>query len=155
MQAQAIQIPPGEVLQAAEANLRRALRWDPNNSHAYHILGRLYGWLGEYERSIQAFSRGVELDGEDPVGRYAPSESCLRRIRGEMNHDRWDDAIRVYSQWMTRFPKRAESYVQIAIVWDQHKHDPARALAVLHSGSEKAEPCGLLEYYRSRIEQRQ
>ena len=146
--------PQKDVLQAAVGPLHQALARDPDNVYACDLLGSLYAWQGDCDAAIEAFVRRVELDGQDPVARYAPFEALRRRIQGEAGHDRWDDVLRVYSQWMARFPDRAETYVQAAIVWHRYRGDRTRAAAVLRSGLDHgAQPRGLLSCYLSQIEQ--
>jgi hypothetical protein len=145
--------PRSDILQTAVGPLRRALVRDPDNAHAYELLGSIYAWQGDYDAALKAFGHRVRLDGQDPIARYAPFETLRRRIQGEAGHDNWDDTLQVYSQWMTRFPDRAETYVQIALVWDRCKSNPDHAIAVLRSGLDNgARPRGLLYYYLSQIE---
>ena len=145
-------IADSEGLSRAASHLEGALRRQPGNSQTYRTLGRLYGWLGQYERAMGALDHGVRLDGEDPMTRYAPWVVWLREIQGNGGSDRWEDLIRIYSYWMRRYPKRAESYIQTALVWEKHKGNPPRARAALESGLDNgAEPEGLLNYYLSQL----
>jgi putative inorganic carbon (HCO3(-)) transporter len=145
---------PDNLLQKATEPLHQALFRDPDNAHIYGLLGSLYAWEGNYPASFDALEHRVTLDSRDPIGYYAPFEALRRRIQRERGYDCWDDTLRVYSQWMARFPDRAETYVLVAIVWDQHKEDRARAIAVLRSGLEHgAQPGGLLSWYLSRVGQ--
>lgn len=143
--------PDEEALRSAEGSLERALLWQADDSHLYSLLGQVRGWLGDEERALEAFSRRVELDGQDPITRYAPFEALRRHIEGSMGQDQWDDTIRVYSQWMARFPERMEPYLLTAMVLCQHKQDPARAAQVLEAGLAQAQPRGVLTLYSSRV----
>jgi len=154
IQARSSGVPPGDLLRSGARHLRRALARDPDHAQAYSLLGSIHAWQGDYAAAVEALDRRVALDGRDPFGRYAPFEALRRRIQGGTGYDPWDDVLRLYSQWMTRFPDRAETYVQAAIVWHRHKGDRARAIALLRSGlARKAQPQGLLVYYLARLEQ--
>jgi len=53
--------------------------------------------------------------------------------------------MHIYGQWASRFPQRAEIYVQEAMLWHQHGDDSGRAQAVLQAGLDKmAQPQHLL-----------
>ncbi len=151
LQTRAAATPDEAALRSAQGSLERALLWQAHNGHLYSLLGQVRGWLGDEESALEAFSRRVELDGQDPIIRYAPFEALRRRIEGEGEHDRWDDTIRVYSQWMARFPERMEPYLLTALVLCQHKQDPARAAQVLEAGLAQAQPRGVLTLYDSRV----
>jgi putative inorganic carbon (HCO3(-)) transporter len=144
--------PPREALGSVAEDLNRVLRVETDNAHLYNVLGRVLGWLGEYQAALEALNREVELDGENAIARYAPFESLRRRIEGTEGHDKWGDTLRIYTPWMIRFPERAESYVLIALVRDQYQDDPKGAARVLNSGIESgAEPRGLLLYYLGQL----
>ncbi|MBN1886780.1 MAG: O-antigen ligase family protein [Thermoflexales bacterium] len=139
---------PEALLAEAESNWQRVVRLDPAHSHAYTMLGRIQGHLGHYEQALTAFAYQVILDDDDPYGRYYLPGSLLRRVRGEGLDHPWDDALQVYSQWMMRFPDRAEGYLQVGLVWERYKLDPAQARRVIEAGiSQEAQPLGLLTYY--------
>jgi len=144
--------PQPGALQAAAEPLRQALARDPDNAHAYDLLGSLYAWQGDYAAALQAFDHGVALDGQSPMAHYGPFEALRRRMAGEPVDQGWDDLLWVYGYWMARYPDRAETYVKVAMVWDRHKGDRARAAAVLRSGLDRgAQPRGLLSYYRLQL----
>ena len=154
LMARATGAPSEDDLQAAVDPLRRALAREPNNAQVHGLLGSLYAWQGNYAEAIDSLGHRAALDGQDPMGRYAPFEALARRIRGDVGHDRWDDTLRVYTHWKNRFPLRAESYAQAAMVWQEHRGDRERAVAMLSSGLDKgAEPEGLLSYYLSELEE--
>ncbi|MBN1953646.1 MAG: O-antigen ligase family protein [Anaerolineae bacterium] len=135
-------------LERAASSLERALERRPESSQAYTSLGRLYGWLGRDAEALEAFRRGVELDGRAPLHRYAPWTLWRRELLGEAETDRWQDLVSVYAQWKTRYPGRAEHYVQLARVWERYLGDPARARAVLEAGlANDAQPEGVLRSY--------
>lgn len=153
LSAQAGESPPHQALSSVADDLRRVVRVDADNVHLYNLLGRVLAWLGEYPSAIEAFHAQVKLDGQDAIARYDPYESLRRRIAGQEGHDKWDDAVRIYTQWTSRFPERAEHYVLIALVRDQYQDNPKGAAAVLNSGIERgAEPRGLLLHYFEAIQ---
>lgn len=148
LSAQAGESPPTEALSSVADGLRSAVRMGVDDAHLYDLLGRVLAWLGQYPAALEAFSMEVEIDSEDPIARYAPHESLRRRLAAQEEYDRWDDTVRIYRPRMIRFPERAESYVLIALVREQHQQNPQAAAAVLSSGIERgAEPRGLLLYY--------
>ena len=119
----------------------------PHNAQIYDEIASLAAWLGEDAAALQALRQRVALDAADPLARYAPWESWRRQLTGEVSSDRADDMLLVYSQWMVRYPDRAEAYVRVALVWATLKGDPARAAAVLQEGlANAAQPAGLLRY---------
>jgi hypothetical protein len=155
LSAQAGEGPPREALTSVADDLRRVVHVEAHNAQLFDLLGRVLGWLGQYPAAFEAFGMEVAIDGENAIARYAPFESLRRRVEGEEGHDRWDDTIRVYSPRMNRFPERAEGYVLIALVRDQHQDNPQGAAAVLRSGIDKgAEPQGLLLYYSNQLSER-
>lgn len=140
-------------LARAAAYLEQAVQSQPNHRQALRTLGRLYGWLGESERGLEALERAVSLDGEAPMARYGPWLPWLRELTGAKPVDPWDDLLWVYRNWNNRYPQRAEGYVLRALVLERHKGDPAGAQRVLTSGVEKgAKPEGLLSHYLSQFE---
>ncbi len=153
LQAEAGDAPPAGALARTASHLERAAQWRPDDSQLYRTLGRLYGWLGEDDLALDVLERSVELDGEDAMGAYAPWVVWARRLQGEEGPDRWEDLVGIYGLWMVRYPQRAESYIQIALVWERHLGDSARARAVLESGLENgAQPRELVSYYVSLLE---
>jgi tetratricopeptide (TPR) repeat protein len=142
-------------LEAALAPLRRAAERAPENVYVWERLGSLYAWQGDYAAAVAAIERRVALDGgqPEPMARYAPFEVARRRVQRATGQDPWEDLLWVYRHWNDRYPQRAEGYVLHALVWAQHKGDPARARAVLQSGLDAgAEPAGLLAYYAALLE---
>jgi putative inorganic carbon (HCO3(-)) transporter len=155
LSAQAGEGPPRQALSSVADDLRRVLLLEGDNPDVYDLLGRVLGWLGDYEPAIEALRMEAELDAENAIARYAPFESLRRRVAGEEGYDRWEDTIRVYKPRMNRFPERAEGYVLIALVRDQSQENPRGAAAVLKSGIDKgAEPQGLLLYYSNQLSER-
>ena len=133
--------------------LERGLEWKPDHSPSYLTLGRLDSWLGDQEQAILALERSVELDGHEPMARYGPWMPWLRKLTGAEPVDPWDDLLQIYGSWNIRYPQRAEVYLLRALVWAQHKGDPARARALVQAGLEAgAEPAGLLDQYLSVLE---
>ncbi len=142
------------MLQAAAVRIERARVRRLDTPYTLDLLGSLYAWLGQDDLALQALAGRVALDAPDPMARYAPFEAWRRRIVGEPGARIGDDALRIYDNWLTRFPERAEIYVQEAIVWQQYRGDPERALAVLKEGLDRgAQPQGLLLHAQARLQQ--
>lgn len=148
LSAQAGQGPSRQALSSLAEELTEVARVDVDNAHVHSLLGRVLAWQGEYAAAIEAFHTRVQIDGKNATARYDPSESLRRRLLAQGGPDQWEDTVRIYSQWTSRFPQRAEHYVLIALVRDRHQDNPRGAAAVLNSGIERgAEPQGLLLYY--------
>lgn len=142
-------VPQEAALRAASASLERVVGQGRANSHVYYLLGRIYSWLGHHDRAIDAFSRMVWLDGKGPRAYYAPSEVLSS---GKREGDRrWQELVRVYSQWVARFPERSESYLLIAIVLHEHQGDSVGAVQMVEAGLQRAVPKGVLYFYRSQV----
>lgn len=140
-------------LASVRAQLEGISRGPQSNSHVFNLLGRSEAWLQDYQQAVLAFRQEVILDKADPLGRYAPNESLRARLVGEPPMDSADALLKVYSAWMTRFPRRAEAYLRVALVWAELKGDRDRALAIAQQGIEAgAVPFGLLQHYRATLE---
>lgn len=134
-----------DAMQQARDRLLAAQAGKPGDPQVYDTLASLHAWLGDDEASLAALGRRVNMDGGDPMGRYAPWEPWRRRLLGEAAPGAAGDLAGVYSQWMVRYPDRAEGYVRVALVADRLQGDRARAAAVLQDGLNRgAQPAGLL-----------
>ncbi len=132
--------------------LNRIAHLDGNSVQLHDLRGRILACVGQYQEAMEAFRRRVELDGEDPIARYDPAEHLRRRLAGEEAQDGWEDVLRIYANWMTRFPQRAEPYVWSAVVHQEHRGAARDAVAVLTAGIERgAQPRGLLLYYLDQL----
>lgn len=143
-------------MEKAKATLIQVLPLDSRYLSAYELLGRIYAWEGSPTQALDAFAHRVVLDGQKPLPHYFPSDYWLRQILGTdtAEVDDWNDLIRIYSNWMERFPARAEVYTGIGLVWQCHKGNPGQAENVLRTGIEKqAQPIELLEYYQRQLSQ--
>ncbi len=141
-------------LEKAKATLSKVVNLNTGYLNAYELLGRVYAWEGNPALALQAYAHRVALDGQDPLLHYFPTALWLRQMqgldRGKLAN--WKDLIDVYSQWMVRFPDRAEVYAEIGLVWQCYLEDPNFSEGVLSSGIEKqARPINLLKYYQSLL----
>jgi len=145
--------PPEATLRSAADDLERALARAPAGPSVWRTLGGVYAWLGEHQRALECLDRAVTLDLQDPLGRYAFFEGWRRGLQGEKGREAWRDLLWPYQHWMHRFPRRAEGYVQVALVWERYGRDPTQAVTVLEQGLEKnAKPEELLSYYLTGLE---
>jgi hypothetical protein len=134
-----------EALQQARDQLAAAQLSKPGDPQVYDTLASLHAWLGENDAALAALRQRQVMDGRDPMARYAPWEPWRRRLLGEAGPAPADDLAKVYSQWMVRYPDRAEGYLRVALVWQWLKGNPAQAAAVLQDGlAQGAQPAGLL-----------
>jgi hypothetical protein len=124
---------------------------------AYRTLGRLYGWAGAPEVALDVLAEGVAWDlapaGGGPLAHYAPWVAWRRALGLDAagQADAATDALWIYGHWKNRYPQRAESYAQIALIWADVRADPARACAVLDEGLRAAaQPTALLTAARAR-----
>lgn len=132
--------PARDLLLAAEAQT-------PGDPQVLDTLASLHAWLGEDAASLAALRQRLAMDGRAPMARYAPWVDWRRRLLGEAAPAPADDLIKVYSQWMARYPDRAEGYLRVALVWQWLKGDRAQAAAVVQQGlANGAQPAGLLTY---------
>ena len=143
---------PTRELVAAQAHLLRGVSIDTDRAHAHSLLGSLYAVQGDDPAAFAAFQRQVALDMADPLAAYAPFEALRRSLAAENPGDPTSDLLWIYSQWMWRFPTRAEPNVWAAIVHEQYRADLGEARAVLQQGLERgAQPRGILEYGFDRV----
>ena len=140
----------GTALKAEDAaslarDLERLTRLDAGNPQLYSLLGCVQAWLGDYGAATTAFARRVELDGQNPLARYAPFEHGRRRLVGTGQSEPWKDLGWVYSQWASRYPERAEYYMLVALLRQEYLGNPEGAVQALNAGIERgAEPRGVL-----------
>lgn len=126
------------------------LRWPLGWSHSgtWYLLGTLAAHQGQSDVALDALWRGVFADSEAPLWRYALSEALFRPARSTD----WPALQRVYAQWTTRYPQRAEWYTASAIAACAGEGDRAAALARLaHGRAAGATPAILLEAYGARL----
>ena len=132
-------------LQGARDRLLAANADIPGNPQIYDELASLDAWLGDEEAALAALRQRLTMEGGDPMARYAPWEPWRRQLLDAETPKAADDLLRIYSQWMVRYPDRAEGYVRVALVWDRLAGNRTQAVAVLHDGLTKgAQPAGLL-----------
>jgi tetratricopeptide (TPR) repeat protein len=149
-------VPAVAEMARAEDTLSKATTLNPGYLQAYELLGRIYAWEGKPVEALETFAQHVALDGNDPLLRYYPSGNWLRQLqtKGAINPvgQNWDDLIQIYSHWMVRYPKRAENYAEVSLIWQCHKGNPSQAKSVLRAGIEQqAQPLELLEITLDQI----
>lgn len=141
-------------IESAKVNLIKAVSLNHRYLNAYELLGGLYTIEGSPGKAIATYAKRVANDEWNPMLRYSPSMSILRTINGENTNEteNWLDLIRIYGQWNTRFPNRAEIYTEIAIVWQCYLDQSKNSIKIIDTAIEKqAQPKSLLEYYRYLI----
>jgi tetratricopeptide (TPR) repeat protein len=135
-------------LQRAAAYLETAVQADPYNSGAWYLLASTNAHLGDSARALEALRQGALLDSLDPLRRYALGETLGRDPRSA------DSAAlqRVYAQWVTRYPRRAEWHAASAIVACEQQRNRQAATAALQRGrASGAEPTSLLASYEAQL----
>lgn len=139
-------LPAGE---AAEAImwLERALTRRPDDPDLHSLLGSLAAWQGEYETALKHQQRRVELDGPQALDQYAPFTRWQRALVGEPAPPPWQSTERLYSQWATRYPARAEETMLLALVRERQGQPEAAARLIEAARARGAEPAGLLDGY--------
>jgi hypothetical protein len=140
--------PDGAALAAAGTLLERAARRDGGGSATWYLLGIVAAQHGETERSLAALRRGVLADAGAPLRRYAPAEALDAAAGGAD----WPALQRVYAQWTTRYPSRAEWYVASAIARCVGEDDRQGARERVAQGAAAgAAPGALLTAYARRL----
>lgn len=135
--------------------LAQAIEMDPTNAQLYGVQGSLLAWEEDPPAALEALARRVELDGQNPLG-YAPFLSWQRRIAGQPPEEEWHTLLRIYRQWESRFPDRAENHVLVSLVLEQHLQDASQALAVQDAAlAGRTGPRSLLEFYRETLVERE
>lgn len=143
-------VPDAELV-SAQAHLSRGTAIDADRAHAHSLSGSLYTVQGDDPAAFAAFQRQVALDIADPLAAYAPFEALRRSLAAENSGDPASDLLWIYSQWMWRFPTRAEPNVWAAMVQEKYLVRPGEARAILQQGLERgAQPRGILEYSLDR-----
>jgi hypothetical protein len=133
--------------------LAEAVERYPDRTEIRRTLAGLRAAMGSYQRATEAVEAVVALDAQDPLGRYAPWVLWERKLQNAPDAEPWEDLEWVYSHWLTRFPERAEVYVQTALLWEVHKEDVARARSVLEAGlARDAQPSGWLADSLTQLE---
>lgn len=132
--------------------LERAIKEGGDNGQTYRTLGQLYAWLSEPEAALQALYASVEIDGANPLARFAPWEYWRDRIQRNASQDWWQQYLRIASFWQARYPERAELHTVTAIIWERHLANVEQARLILQSALERgAEPALLITAYRDRM----
>lgn len=142
-------IPERQAAQAAEW-LPQAIARDPQNPELYAAYGSLLAWEDQPQAAFDALAQRVALDARRPFT-YAPFLGWQRDLAGEPPEGEWPALLRIYSQWQTRFPERAELHVLVALTHERGLLDD-RAVPILDSAlTGGALPRSLLEFYRAAL----
>jgi hypothetical protein len=143
---------PQNTLASAINHIKEAETMGAKSPGLYSLLGSLYAWQGDYAAAMGAWQRQVELDGQDPAGSHIPYDALRRRTLGEPGPDDWQELHKVYSAWMARFPRRAESYLWAALVESRFQAKPGAAAGTLKAALERhAQPAGVVVYFQSQL----
>lgn len=138
---------PSAQAQAVVQSVHDALARAPDDPHFHMLLGGLYAWQGKYGDAIAALERRVQLDGPDALADRVPYVTWQRQLRNAPPPAPWRSTIELYTHWLTRFPRRAEPYLLVAIA-RRRQGRPEVGEAIVASGIEReAEPSGLLAHY--------
>ena len=141
-------------LAAAGELLERAAGRGDGGSATWYLLGVVAAQNGEAERSLAALRRGVLADAGTPLRRYAPAEAlgAPGGAGAPAGGADWPALQRVFAQWTTRYPSRAEWYVASAIARCVGEGDREGARERVAQGAAAgAAPDGLLTAYARRL----
>jgi putative inorganic carbon (HCO3(-)) transporter len=142
-----------EALQQARDQLLASAASKPGDPQVYDTLASLQAWLGENDAALATLRQRLAMDSGAPMERYAPWEPWRRRLLAEDGPGAAVDLTKVYSQWMVRYPDRAEGYVRVALLAERWQGDRTRAAAVLQEGLKQgAQPAGLLTAALAQID---
>jgi superkiller protein 3 len=84
--------------------LEKSVEIDPGQEGAWGHLGDLYSELGEAEKALAAYARTQRLG--------ASAESCSNHLDYLIRLERWDDAQRIASRGLARYPESAELHYE-------------------------------------------
>ncbi len=135
-----------EALAGAQVALARAAALHPDARQAHFLLGRIAAYLGDYVAAVGHYRQVVALDLEAPFERYFPPEVWLRDRGTQPPGPPVQDLAGIYSRWVHRYPDRAENFLLLFWLAQDHRGDAAQAARWLEQGlAAGAVPQGLLE----------
>lgn len=145
-------------------NVDRAIMLDSDIPEAYGALGLMYLDEGEYEKSIEAFAKAVDLNPNygivyswmgntyiEMVGKRQETIDSYRRayeidpenyvvrnnyIRSLMLEGKMDEALSMYEKQVRERPKFLFSYYRVSELYANYKGDEVESLKILLRASE-------------------
>jgi len=138
---------PAMEAEAAVMALEEALAHRPDDPDLHHLLGSLAAWQGEYAMALVRLERRVERDGPQALDTYVPFTRWQRALAGEPPPPPWESTARLYTQWMNRYPARAEETMLLVLVRERQGQPEAAARLIEAARARGAEPAGLLDGY--------
>lgn len=136
------------LMQRAQANLQQAVKSAPR-LFAYDLLGRLAAWQGDNATAYGYFSLRVIQDSAKPWQRYYPPRAMINQLENHPTGPAENQQVlfEIYSQWLTRYPQRAENYLLAGLVAHLLIDNPNQAAQIYQNGIHRqAQPDGLLPY---------
>jgi cytochrome c-type biogenesis protein CcmH/NrfG len=112
---------PTDVAQRIEVN-RKLTQQNPKDRQAWVQLGNDYFDSQQAQKAIDAYSRALELDPNDP--NVLTDQGVMYRAIGS-----FDRAIENFEKAAKVDPKHAQSLFNLGVVWANDKKDPVKAAA--------------------------
>jgi cytochrome c-type biogenesis protein CcmH/NrfG len=112
---------PTDVAQRIEVN-RKLTQQNPKDRQAWVQLGNDYFDSQQPQKSIDAYTRALELDPNDP--NVLTDQGVMYRATGQ-----FDRAIENFEKANKVDPRHAQSLFNLGVVWANDKKDPAKATA--------------------------
>lgn len=102
-------------LEAAEADLRKALRGSGNWPLLHHDLGEVYLESGQYELAAAAYERAVELDPEYRRAWEGLGEALSRSGDPRGAIDAYGSALALWPEWWPYLERMEELYLELGM----------------------------------------
>jgi hypothetical protein len=132
--------------EAAQTNLEKALSRNPSLRQPYLLLGRIASLEGDYSAAQQHYRKRVALDMQNPLASYNLPVLILNWLAPPTQFNPAEELLKIYRNWNTRFPERAETYLLKSLVVSLYQANPDSGKGFLQSGIQaNAQPSGLLK----------
>lgn len=99
-------------LEEAEAELQNSLKYQPGNTEAMNMLGKVLVKLDKPENAIEIFDRVLRIEPDDFQAWYGKAGACLRLKR-------WKAAAAAYSEAIRIKPDSHGSYYNMGVAFDE------------------------------------
>ncbi len=86
-----------------QKNYNKAIELDPNYANAYIGRGGTYGYLSQYERSIEDFNKAIELDPDN-------AEAYNNRGAAYFYLNQYERAIEDFNKTIELYPNHNKAY---------------------------------------------
>jgi tetratricopeptide (TPR) repeat protein len=98
----------------ARTALEEALKLEPDNANLWYNLGYLYGEVGNFEKSVNAYEKSIEADPQY-VDSYINLAFTYTEKAKEVRQEAMDMDIKTYQQKGAAIEKQADEYYKMAL----------------------------------------